>query len=154
MKLPVHALTIASLLAVASPLDAQGVSGRWIAEFDRTIRNENGQISTADKAKARLVLEQRGDSVTGTLQLVDAPAGPSGRPAAPRPLRGTVSGNKLSLSSEAEARVNVNGEESVRRLTIAYDLTVDGDKLDGRIVAKGPDGAMPGRPFSARRERP
>ena len=153
MKMPARTLAIASLLAVASPLGAQSVTGRWIAEFDRTVRNENGNVSTSDKARARLVLEQRGDSVAGTLELVDAPAGPGGRAAGPRSLRGTISGNKVSLSSEAEVRVNLNGEESVRKVTMVYDLTLDGDKLEGTLVARAPDREMPARPFSARRER-
>jgi hypothetical protein len=154
MKMPVTALAIACLSAFASPLDAQGLTGRWIAEFDRMVRNENGNVSTGDKAKVRLVLEQRGDSVAGTLEPVDAPAGPGGPAPAPRQLRGTTSGNKVSLSSEAEVRVNMNGEESVRRVTMMYDLTLDGEKLEGTIVTRGPGGEMPARPLSARREKP
>ena len=153
MKMPARALAIASLLAVAPPLGAQSVTGRWIAEFDRTVRNENGSVSTGDKAKARLVLEQRGDSVTGTLELVDPPTGPGGRAAPPRQLRGTISGNKVSLASEAEVRRNMNGEESVQRVTMVYDLTLDGDTLQGTIVPRTAEREMPARPFSARREK-
>jgi hypothetical protein len=153
MKMLACALTAASLVAAASPLGAQGVSGRWIAEFDRTVRNENGNVTTADKAKARLVLEQRGNSVTGTLQLVDAPAGPGGRAPTPRQLRGTISGNKVSLSSEAEARVNRNGEESVQKVTLVYDLTLDGDTLEGTVVGRAAGREMPARAFRARREK-
>jgi hypothetical protein len=150
-----RALAVASLTAVAAfPLDAQGVAGRWIAEFDRMMRNENGSVSTGEKARLRLVLEQRGDSVTGTLLPVDGAAGPGGSAAPPRQLRGTISGNKVALSSEAEMRRNMNGEESVQRVTMVYDLTLDGDKLDGTMVAKSPDRDMPARPFSARREKP
>jgi len=152
MKTLTRALTTASLLAVAaSPLAAQGVAGRWIAEVERSIRNENGAVSTGEKTKLRLVLEQRGDSVTGTLGPADAPG--AGAPTMPsRQLRGVIAGNKLSLSSDAEMRRNVNGEESVLRVTMVYDLTLDGDKLEGTIVAKGTDLPMPARPFSARRE--
>jgi hypothetical protein len=156
MKMLVRALTIASVVAVATspvPLGAQGVAGRWIAEFDRSVRNENGNVSTGDRTKALLVLQQRGDSVTGTLEILNAPTGPGGRPATPRQLRGTISGNKVSLSSEVEARVNVNGEESVRKLTIVYDLTLDGDKLEGTMIARSADREIPGRPFVARREK-
>lgn len=155
MKMPVRALAIVSLLTVAtSPLGAQGVSGRWIAEFDRTVRNENGNVTTGDKAKARLVLQQRGDSVSGTLQLVDSPAGAGGRAPTMRQLRGTIAGNKVALQTEAEARRNVNGEESVHKVTVLYDLTLDGDKLHGTTKARSSDMEMPARPFSARREKP
>jgi hypothetical protein len=153
MKMLVRALAIGSLFAVAaSPLAAQGVTGRWITEFDRMVRNENGNVSTGEKVRARLVLEQRGDSVTGTWELLDAAASAGGRPAAPRQLRGTISGNKVSLSTQVEARRNINGEESVRTMTILYDFTVDGDKLQGTTTAKSSDMEMPARPFSAWRE--
>jgi hypothetical protein len=154
MKTVVRALATASLFTLAAlPVGAQGVAGRWLAEFDRSVRNENGNITTGDKTQARLVLQQRGDSVTGTLEVLNGPAGPGGRPATPRQIRGTVSGKKLSLSSEAEARVNANGEESVRKITIVYDLTMDGDKLEGTMIAKSADREMPARPFVARREK-
>jgi hypothetical protein len=149
----VRALALVCLLAVAtSPLAAQGVTGRWITEFDRMMRNENGNITTGAKARARLVLEQKGDSVTGTWELLDAAPAPSGRAAAPRQLRGTISGNKVSLSTEIEARRNINGEESVSRLTVVYDFTVSGDTLEGTMTMKAADMQMPARPFSARRE--
>jgi hypothetical protein len=153
MKMLVRTLAIASLFAtVSSPLAAQGVTGRWITEIERMVRNENGNVSTGEKTKARLVLEQRGDSVTGTWEPLDAAASPGGRAAAPRQLRGTISGNKVSLSTQVEARRNINGEESVRTMTIVYDFTVDGDKLQGTTTLKGSDMEMPARPFSAWRE--
>jgi hypothetical protein len=155
MQMLGRALIIASLLTVAaSSLEGQGVTGRWIAEFDRTVRSENGKVTTGNRAKARFVLRQKGDSVTGTMQLVDAPAGPGGGAPTPRPLRGTISGNKVSLQSDAEARRSVNGEESVHKVTVLYNLTLDGDKLAGTTVAQSSDMQMPARPFSARREKP
>jgi hypothetical protein len=154
MKLLVRTLTIASVFAaVATPLSAQGLNGQWIAEFDRSIRSGNGDVTSGDKAKARLVLHQKGDSVTGTLQLVDPPVGPDGRAPTTRQLRGTIAGTKVSLQTEAEARRSVNGEESVHKVTVIYDLTLDADKLDGTMTAKSADVTMPSRPFSARRER-
>lgn len=154
MKLLVRAITIASLVGtVASPLAAQGISGRWIAEFDRTVRSENGDVSSSDKAKARLELQQKGDSVTGTLQLVDPPVGPDGRKPTVRQIRGTIAGKKVSLQTEAEARRSVNGEESVQKVTVVYDLNLEADKLDGTMTAKSSHMTMPSRPFSARREK-
>ena len=154
MKQFVHALTIASVVALAaSPLSAQGVTGKWLAEFDRTVRSENGDVSSSDKAKARLVLQQRGDSVTGTLQMVDPPVGPDGRAPTVRQVRGKIAGSKVSLQTEAEARRNVNGEESVHKVTVFYDLTLDADKLDGTMTAKSSEMTMPSRPFTARRQK-
>ena len=154
MKLLARALATASALAgLASPLAAQGVNGRWIAEFDRSVRSENGDVTSGDKVKARLLLQQKGDSVTGTLQLVDPPVGPDGRAPAIRQLRGTISGSKLSLQTEAEARRSINGEESVHKVTVVYDLTLNADKLDGTMMAKAANITMPARPFTARREK-
>ena len=153
MKLLVHALVITSVFAaVASPLAAQRVNGNWIAEFDRTVRSENGDVTSGDKAKARLVLQQKGDSVTGTLQLVDPAGGPGGRAPTVRQLRGVIAGNKVSLQSEAEARRSMNGEESVHKVIVIYDLILDADKLDGTMVAKSANMTMPSRPFSTARE--
>ena len=153
MKTLGRALAIGSLFAtVASPLAAQGITGRWITEIERMMRNENGEVSTGEKSKARLVLQQRGDSVTGTWELIDVAASPGGRPASPRQLRGTISGNKVSLSTQVEARRSINGEESVQTLTLIYDFIVDGDKLQGTTTGKGSDMEMPTRPFTAWRE--
>ena len=150
MRTLLRTLVIALLFtAAASPLAAQGITGRWITELERMMRNENGNVSAGEKTKALLVLAQRGDSVTGTLQLLAA----DGRAPAPRQLRGTISGNKVSLATEVEARRNINGEESVQKVTIVYDLTVSGDKLDGTTTTKSADMEMPPRPFVAVREK-
>jgi hypothetical protein len=146
MKTIVRALTVGFMLAIAAgPLAAQGINGSWITEFERQVRNENGEVSGGDKTKARLVLTRKGDSVTGTWQMLEGSA-------TPRALKGTISGNKVSLTSQVQAKRNINGEESVVTLTVVYDFTVEGDKLQGTSTAKGSDMEMPPRPFSAVRE--
>jgi hypothetical protein len=109
-------------------------------------------VSSGEKAKARLVLLQKGDSVTGTWELLDAAPSPGGSATTPRQLRGTVSGNKVSLSTQVQARRNLNGEESVETVTLVYDFTVGGDTLQGTATTKGTDMEMPARPFTAWRE--
>jgi hypothetical protein len=137
-------------LLVATPLIAQerGITGAWITEFDRMMRNEGGVIATGDRARARLVLQQKGDSVIGTWETLTP--GNAQRP--PRQLRGTISGDKVTLTSAFEARINRNGEESVRTITMVYDLTVNGDKLEGTMTDRSPGADMPARPFVATRE--
>ena len=153
MRLLNRVLAMATLLTVASsPLAAQGITGRWITELERTVRNENGAVSAGEKTKARLVLAQRGDSVTGTLESLDAPEGGRARP--PRQLRGKVSGNKASLTTEFEARRNINGEETATKVTVVYDFTMSGDRLEGTMTMKSAEMDMPPRPFSAVREKP
>ena len=47
MRLLNRVLAMATLLTVASsPLAAQGITGRWITELERSIRNENGAVSS------------------------------------------------------------------------------------------------------------
>jgi hypothetical protein len=146
MKSIARALTAGFLVAIAAgPLAAQGINGSWITEFERQLRNENGEVSAGEKTKARLVLARKGDSVTGTWQILEGSA-------APRALKGTISGNRVSLTSQVQARRNINGEESVTTLTVVYDFTVEGDKLQGTSTAKGSDMEMPPRPFTAVRE--
>jgi hypothetical protein len=140
-----------SVLFAAPPLAAQGagVTGTWITEFDRMMRNENGSVTTGEKTRARLVLEQSGDSVAGTLQIL----GDGGTPPPPRQLRGTIAGDRVKLTAQFDARVNRNGEESTRTITVVYDLTVKGDTLEGTMTNRSGDMDMPPRPFTATREK-
>lgn len=142
-------LSLAALaLLSAAPLSAQGINGEWITEFDRMMRNDGGSVSTSDKARAKMTLTQKGDSVTGTWQLVgDAPAG-----AKPRELKGTIAGNKVALQAQFQATINRNGETEERTLTMLYDFAISGDKLEGTMQTKSDDMGMPARPFSAWRE--
>jgi hypothetical protein len=143
-------LSLAALsLLSAAPLAAQGVAGNWLTEFDRMIRNEGGAVSTGEKTRVKMSLVQTGDSVTGTWEAVgDLP----NRTATSRPLKGTVSGNKVMLTAEFTATVNRNGEQAERRMMIVYDLALNGDKLEGTMTTRSGDMDMPARPFSAWRE--
>ena len=142
-------LSVAALaLVAAAPLSAQGITGTWITEFDRMVRNEGGTVTTGDKARAKMTLVQNGDSVTGTWQAVG-----DGATAAPaRQLKGMIAGNKVALQAEFKATMNVNGEVEERTLTMLFDLTLEGDKLEGTMANRSGDRQMPPRPVSARRE--
>jgi hypothetical protein len=142
-------LATAALLA-AAPLSAQDINGTWFTEFERSIRNNDGQVSAGEKTKAKITLQQKGDSVFGTFELVPA----AGQPTPPaRPLRGSVKGGKGTLVSEFEGRRNINGEESVVKMTVVYDFSIAADKLEGTTMTKTSDMDMPPRPFSAWREK-
>lgn len=143
-------LSLAALsLLAAAPLSAQGIAGSWLTEFDRMIRNEGGSVSTGEKTRAKMSLVQNGDSVTGTWEIVD---NLPNRTAAPRPLKGVVAGNKVKLTAEFTATVNRNGEQEERKMTVLYDLAINGDKLEGTMTTKSGDMEMPARPFSAWRD--
>jgi hypothetical protein len=136
-------------LLAAERLGAQGIDGTWITEFERMMRNEGGSVTTGEKVRAKMVLQRKGDSVTGIWQVAATEAAAS----APRQLRGTIAGNKVALTTEFEATVNVNGERSTRKLTVVYDFTIDGDKLEGTVTNRSSDMDMPPRPFSAWRDK-
>ena len=146
---PLYVLAVA--LVAAAPLSAQSLNGSWITEFDRQVRNQNGEVSAGDRAKARITLQQKGDSVFGTFEVVPA----AGQAASPmRQVRGSVKGDKGTLVSEFEARRNINGEEETVKIATVYDFTISGDKLEGTTTIKTPDMDIPPRPFSATREKP
>ena len=152
MKRPsFHIALVMMTLFTGAPLLAQGagVTGTWITEFDRMMRNEGGSVTTGDKTRARLALQQKGDSVIGTFEVL----APGDAPRPPRQLRGTIAGDRVMLTSEFEARVNRNGEESTRTITVVYDLTVKGDILEGTMTNRSGDMDMPPRPFTATREK-
>lgn len=140
----------AMALLAAAPLSAQGVSGTWFTEFERLIRNQDGVVSSGEKTRAKITLEQKGDSLFGTLEAVAAPGAPT--PPA-RPLRGAVKDGKGTLVSEFDGRRNINGEEEIVKLVVTYDFTVSADKLEGTTKTKSPEMDMPARPFSAWREK-
>ena len=157
MKVVKKMATITTLLAgVAASATAQesGLSGKWITEFDRGVRNNNGEVSsTGEKAKARLTLVQNGDSITGTWELV-SPRPPNGGPP-PRQLRGTISGGQGTLVSEGMMRVNKDGAVSSLKMKTTYLFAAKGDELSGTMQMNvEEDGDLPIRPFSARREQP
>ena len=146
-------LTVFAALAAlaAAPLSAQGINGTWMTEFERMMRNNDGQVSTGEKTKAKITLQQKGDSVFGTFEIVPAAGAPA---PAPRPLRGTVKGDKGTLVSEFDARRNINGEEEIVKVSVTYDFTIAADKLEGTSKTKSSDMEMPPRPFSAWRDKP
>ena len=152
---PLHMKKLLSLAALslltAAPLSAQGIAGNWITEFDRMVRNEGGTVSSGEKTRAKMSLVQKGDSVTGTWEVVD---NLPNRTATPRQLKGTITGNKLQLSAEFTATVNRNGEVEERKMTMLYDLTLNGDKLEGTMQNRSGDMETPARPFSAWRDAP
>ena len=143
---------LAALMALfARPAMGQAsVAGTWIAEFEHRIRNENGEVS-ADKGKARIVFEVKGDSVFGTWTVLTPAPEPGAKP---RHLRGTIANGRVRVSGEpVDAVVNENGNESHVSMVTTYDFAVNGDALTGSAEIRAVGGAMPSmlRPFSAAR---
>lgn len=147
-------LALVALLALfARPAMGQAsVAGSWIADFEHKIRNENGEVS-ADKGKASIVFEVKGDSVFGTWTVLTPPPEPGTKP---RHLRGTIAHGRVRVAGEpVDAVLNVNGNQSHVSMVTTYDFTVSGDALTGTAEIRAADGSMPAmsRPFSAARAK-
>ena len=150
-RLPMAA---AILLCASATADAQTVAGRWIIDFNRSIRNENGVVTEGDPARARMTLEQHGDSVTGTWALISPVEDPM---PAPRGLRGTIANGEVHLVSDPfSARVRDESGEREIKVRATYVFRLDGDVLRGTQLTRpeGVEDGPPARPFLAKREGP
>lgn len=119
-------LTVAAATASAQ---ANPLVGRWTVEYQRGMRNENGEM-TPIMGTATLTLEQRGDSLVGSL----APAaGDQGNapPAQPFAARAGVGGTTFVVKTQA--RLNMNGEIVMKDMTLTWELSASGDALSGTL---------------------
>ena len=150
----VPGLVLVGLTAGAQPAPAQGtIAGSWSTEFDIGIRMENGVESSMGKRQATMKLMLQGDSVFGIWQV----AAQGGATPSPVRLRGTRSGNKLSLRADPVAHTMNMGDGDRRvELVATYSLEVRGDSLVGTSRDTTNDGSFdsPERPFSATRIKP
>jgi len=135
-------LAAAVTLAVPAIAQSHPIAGTWTIEYVRGVRHENGEVSSI-MGTGKLELTQRGDSVVGTLTpVVDA-----GTPAPPTlALAGRITGDGASLTSASTARVNMNGDEQIVKVTMTWELNAAGDALSGTMkrVVEGMD--MPSDP--------
>ena len=136
-----HALAALTLgfTFVAPAASAQGhpLAGRWTVEYQRGMRNENGEM-TPIMGTATLTLEQRGDSLVGTL----VPAAGDGGSASPTQAfaaRAGASGATFVVNSQAQ--LNMNGEIVKKDMTLTWELSASGDALSGTVkrVIEGTD---------------
>ena len=134
-------LLIAVTFAATSHVQAQGIAGKWSVSYDaRVQRQGDGEEVVTGRGKAILVLQQTGDSVTGTWTPTDAPAG---HPAVARQVWGTVSGKIVRFTTgPSEATVMMNGDSRTVQVTSNYLGTVDGDAIAGSVSATSADGAI------------
>jgi hypothetical protein len=130
--------TVAVAVGAAAPAQRLGaqearIAGSWIVEYPARVMNRDG-VESVEMGRARMTLEQRGDSVTGRWQSLD-PGAPAG---SERALRGTARGTHASLAMNAQVVINTNGEEKSVPLTITLDLAFEGDTVSGTQAAASP----------------
>lgn len=128
-----HALAALALgLTITAPAaSAQGhpLAGRWSVEYQRGVRNENGEL-TPIMGAATLTLEQRGDSLVGTL--VPA-AGDQGNASPAQLFAARAAANGATFVVKSQAQINMNGEISTREMTLTWELSASGDTLSGTM---------------------
>jgi hypothetical protein len=145
-------LIAAALFAAAQPLTAQApIAGTYAVEYPVRMM-VNGEPSPSETiAKVRLVLEQKGDSVFGTWQMVDG-----ARQIPAQKLAGTTRDGTVRLFGTSEARMRSSEGEQVTTMTMEYVVTVDADTITGAIHVHPPEGiTVSGEPrkFSGKREK-
>ena len=119
------------LVLTAPAASAQGnpLAGRWTVEYQRGMRNENGEM-TPIMGTATLALEQRGDSLVGTLTPA---AGDQGNAPPAQPFAAKAGANGATFVVKTQARLNMNGEVVMKDMTLTWELSASGDALSGTM---------------------
>ena len=137
-------LLLAFLISIPL-LQAPTVSGSWKAVFDADMRRASDDEWKVNKrSNARLILEQRGDSVFGTWQGENLPD--------PAGLRGTFDGKTLRLTSGTNERVGqVNGQPVRMKVRQDFTATLERGALKGVLFIHIDDRPAPARKWEATR---
>ena len=138
----VLAATLATVPATAAFSQTSPLAGTWQVEYQRGVRNENGDI-TVIMGTAKLSLEQRGDSLVG--QFAPEP-GDDGRTPPPLQFAGKSRGASATFHTVSESRINVNEEIRVVNVSITWELTASGDALTGTMQRSFEGMEMPSEP--------
>ena len=145
----VAALAVAPATALAQT--AAPVRGTFVFEQSLMFR-DGANAMQPQKAEAHLTLEQKGDSVIGTWQVVVVD---NSRTIKPMELRGTVKDGTIKLRTEPrEARLQgPNGETTIETYQ-EYVLTIRGDEIVGTIHTYSTDAnvEIPSRDITGKRK--
>lgn len=139
------ALVAAPLLRpAAAEAQASPLLGRWAIEYPAGIRNDNGVV-TPMPGRATVTFSAQGDSIIAELVPEQAPGGPARRPS--RLAAAAVTGSTVTFTQQSQARMNLNGEETVNTIHLTWVFTADGDALRGSLDRKmgemEPTGPLP-----------
>ena len=135
-------------LSVSTEPMAQQVAGTWAVTYDSDIRQDGEKITVNKRAKAKLTLEQKGDSVFGTFRPDDGPD------TTPRPLTGTLKGKTLTLTSGIVRRsVHINGTPTMVSMRIDWIGVVETTAIRGTMLIQMGDRPAPPRRWEAVAEK-
>ncbi len=133
-------------LLVAAPFGVQAqahpIVGAWDIEYAAGMRVENGEPKPV-MAKGRMTVVTLGDSLIATVKTV----APEGMPARPDLRLATKAApGQVTFIYRSQARVNMNGEESVRESVTTWLLDANGDTLTGTMARQISGGELPAGP--------
>jgi hypothetical protein len=136
-------ISLLSVAVLAFPItlaaQTHPLAGDWTVSLPGGMRVENGE-PTPIMQKGTLKVVAEGDSLIATLStepIEGRPARPPSRLAAKR-----VDG-KVTFVLRSEARLNLNGEESVRTAISTFVLDANGDVLSGSLEREVEGLSMP-----------
>jgi hypothetical protein len=136
MKRVMVASALGLSLFAAAGSSAQSVAGTYSIEYSARMMVNDQPSPTETITKVKLVLEQKGDSVRGSWQMV------SPREAPVQQLKGTVQGNTVRLFGSASAMMRGAGDDRQVTMTQEYVITIDGEAVKGYITVHPPEGIM------------
>lgn len=136
------ALGLALLLVPSASATAQShpLVGTWKIEFVAVMRVENG-TPTPITGTGTLTVTSEGDSLVSVLDtdpIEGMPPRPRARFAAKR------TDGAVTFEQRSEARLNLNGEVSVRTAISEWTLLVNGDQLSGTLARRIEGVEIPG----------
>ena len=145
----VASVIVLSSIGVSSA-NAQSVAGTYSIEYSARMIVNDQPSPTETMTKVKLVLEQKGDSVTGNWQMI-AP-----RETRMLQLKGTVQGNTVRLFGSANAMLRGAGDDRSVTMTQEYVITIEGEAVKGYIAVHPPEGITINgaeRHFTGKREK-
>lgn len=146
-------LLIIAALLVARSADPNPAVGKWLVTYQRSVF-AGTDSARFERARARVTLEQRGDSIFGQWVLIT----PSAQPlSGPRPLWGIAPHRRFQLVGplvEGKITGHLFGSTTIM-LTPVYDFVVSGDSISGSLYARNDERGVKSAPvtFSGVKER-
>jgi hypothetical protein len=140
--MPRHVSLLFLPLLLPAVLAAQShpLAGNWEISIPVGASIENG-VATQIFASGAVSLGVVGDSIIGTLKVAPPPGYPARPPA--RLAAGAAAVPSVFVVN-SQATIDINGEESTRKVTSTYTMTAKGDALEGTVAREIEGGDMPG----------
>jgi hypothetical protein len=139
--MPHHVAPLFLLLLLPGVLRAQShpLAGNWEISIAVGATVERG-VTTPIIADGLVSLGIDGDSIVGTLTLEPPPGFPARPPAR---LAAGIAAVPSVFVVTSQATIDINGEETTRKVTSTYTMTAKGDELEGTVERAIEGGDLP-----------